>query len=56
VFINKLQASSGAQRDRMLVERFDAANKAYAIDQKNRYMSRLSTRRAKESVLPLQGF
>jgi hypothetical protein len=38
----------------MPVERFDAADKAYAIDQKHCDLIRLSTRRPKESVLPLQ--
>jgi hypothetical protein len=39
----------------MLVERFDAADKAYAIDQKNCYISSLGTRRGKKCVLALQG-
>jgi hypothetical protein len=38
----------------MLVERFDAADKAYAIDQKNCDVISSSARRAEESVLPLQ--
>lgn len=55
MFVHKLHPCRRPQQHHVLVERFNASDKAYAIYQKNRDASTRRTRRVKEGVLPLQG-